>query len=171
MIILSLDLGRHTGWAIGSLDGECRASGTIEFRNSRFEGGGMVWLRFRSWLDKISHLVAPDRIDMIAFEEVRRHLGTDAAHCYGGYLATLTAWCELNKAPYNGIPVGMIKRHITGKGNANKQAVIDAVRALGFSPGDDNEADALALLHFIQHEYIYKEKSDDISDRVTRHKA
>ena len=44
--------------------------------------------------------------------------------------------------------MGTIKRHIAGKGNADKQAVIDAVRRLGFSPADDNEADALALLHW-----------------------
>ncbi|MFZ1416691.1 MAG: hypothetical protein WAS73_19270 [Defluviicoccus sp.] len=42
--------------------------------------------------------------------------------------------------------MGTIKRHIAGKGNADKAAVIDAVRKLGFNPADDNEADALALL-------------------------
>jgi Holliday junction resolvasome RuvABC endonuclease subunit len=46
------------------------------------------------------------------------------------------------------VPVGTIKRYVTGKGNADKQAVIAAVKALGFSPADDNEADALALLHW-----------------------
>jgi crossover junction endodeoxyribonuclease RuvC len=44
------------------------------------------------------------------------------------------------------VPVGTIKRHVTGRGNADKDAVIAAVRALGFDPIDDNEADALALL-------------------------
>jgi Holliday junction resolvasome RuvABC endonuclease subunit len=34
------------------------------------------------------------------------------------------------------------------KGNADKAAVIAAVKALGFDPADDNEADALALLHW-----------------------
>ena len=46
------------------------------------------------------------------------------------------------------VPVGTIKRHVTGKGNADKQAVIAAVKALGFNPADDNEADALALLNW-----------------------
>ena len=44
------------------------------------------------------------------------------------------------------MPVGVIKRFATGKGNAGKDAVIAAMRARGFSPADDNEADALALL-------------------------
>ena len=48
--------------------------------------------------------------------------------------------------PYQGVPVGTIKRLITGKGNADKAAVIAAVRARGFSPADDNEADAIAIL-------------------------
>jgi Holliday junction resolvasome RuvABC endonuclease subunit len=61
-------------------------------------------------------------------------------------LATLTAWCEQHRVPYQGVPVRKIKRHVTGKGNADKAAVIAAVRARGFSPADDNEADAIAIL-------------------------
>ena len=71
---------------------------------------------------------------------------TDAAHVYGGLLATLTAWCEQRGIAYQGVPVGTIKRFIAGKGNADKAAVIAAVRARGFSPADDNEADAIAIL-------------------------
>jgi len=59
-------------------------------------------------------------------------------------MATLTAWAELRGVPYEGVPVGTIKRHATGKGNADKDAMIAAAR--GFSPADDNEADAIALL-------------------------
>jgi Holliday junction resolvasome RuvABC endonuclease subunit len=47
-----------------------------------------------------------------------------------------------------GVAVGTIKKHATGVGYAGKQAVIDAMHALGFDPVDDNEADALALLHW-----------------------
>ena len=66
---------------------------------------------------------------------------------FGGLLATLTAWCEANGIPYQGVPVGTIKRFATGKGNADKAAVIAAMRARGYTPGDDNEADAIALLY------------------------
>jgi hypothetical protein len=44
-----------------------------------------------------------------------------------------------------GVPVATIKRHVTAKGNASKEAVIAAVRALGHNPEDDNEADAITL--------------------------
>jgi Holliday junction resolvasome RuvABC endonuclease subunit len=83
---------------------------------------------------------------VVHYEEVRRHLSTDAAHVHGGLLATLTSWCEQHGIPYQGVPVGTIKRHITGKGNADKHAVIAAVRERGFNPADDNEADAIAIL-------------------------
>ena len=92
-------------------------------------------------LDRLSGPIAA-----IWFEEVRRHAGTDAAHVYGGLMATLTAWAEMRGVPYEGVPVGTIKRFATGKGNANKEAMIASVRARGFSPADDNEADAIAIL-------------------------
>jgi Holliday junction resolvasome RuvABC endonuclease subunit len=85
-------------------------------------------------------------IDVVHFEEVRRHLGTDAAHVHGGLLATLTSWCEEHGVPYSGVPVGTWKRHACGKGNASKDDVIAAMRARGFEPADDNEADAIAIL-------------------------
>jgi Holliday junction resolvasome RuvABC endonuclease subunit len=104
----------------------------------------MRYLRFTKWLDEIREISGS--IVEIYFEEVRRHAATDAAHVYGGLMATLTAWAELRGIPYQGIPVGTIKRHATGKGNASKEAVIAAVKAKGFTPADDNEADAIALL-------------------------
>jgi hypothetical protein len=141
--ILALDLGQKTGWAVRNTDGAI-ASGTVEFKPGRWEGGGMVYLRFRAWLQEVDETAGG--IGAVYFEEVRFHRGVTAAHAYGGYLAHLTAWAEMNRIPYRGVPVGTIKRHITGKGNADKDAVIAAVRALGFEPADDNEADALALL-------------------------
>jgi Holliday junction resolvasome RuvABC endonuclease subunit len=64
-------------------------------------------------------------------------------------MAHLTAWAENRKIPYSGVPVGTIKKHATGKGNANKEAMIAAAVAMGYRPADDNEADALALLHLV----------------------
>ena len=141
--ILALDLGTSTGWALRSAEGLI-TSGTASFRPGRYDGGGMRYLRFTNWLTEIDRLSGP--VAAIWFEEVRRHAGTDAAHVYGGLMATLTAWAELRGVPYEGVPVGTIKRHATGKGNAPKTAMIAAARARGFSPADDNEADAIALL-------------------------
>ena len=143
--IFALDLGTTTGWALRGSDGHI-TSGSQSFRPQRFEGGGMRFLRFKRWLTELKAVA--DGIDALHFEEVRRHVSTDAAHVYGGFLATLTAWCEHHQIPYQGVPVGTIKKHATGKGNAGKDEVIAAIRARGHAPSDDNEADALALLHW-----------------------
>ena len=143
-VMLALDLGTTTGWA--SLAGGIVHSGTASFRSGRFDGGGMRYLRFRGWLEQLAHDAGA--ITAIHFEEVRRHVGTDAAHVYGGLLATLTSWAETAGVAYQGVPVGTIKKHATGKGNASKDEVIAAMSARGHVPGDDNEADALALLHW-----------------------
>ena len=139
--VLALDLGTRTGWAVREPSGMI-AHGTADFKPGRFEGGGMRYLRFTRWLDDMRS----DGIGAIYFEEVRRHAGTSAAHIYGGLMGALTAWAELRGIPYAAVPVGTIKKHATGKGNADKAAMISSARARGFTVTDDNEADALALL-------------------------
>nr|CRH06160.1 conserved protein of unknown function, contain Polynucleotidyl transferase, ribonuclease H fold domain [Candidatus Magnetococcus massalia] len=142
--VLALDLGTQMGWALHHPDGTI-TSGTVSFKLGRFEGGGMQWIRFKAWLDEM-HFTSD--VDQILFEEVRRHIGTTAAHVYGGFLAHLTAWSEHHKVPYQGVPVGSIKKSATGKGNASKAQVVHAMKRLGHNPADDNEGDALALLHW-----------------------
>lgn len=141
--LLCLDLGTRTGWALLGRD-RAITSGTVSFQPHRFEGGGMRYLRFKRWLGEMRQAAAG--LDALYFEEVRRHAGVDAAHVYGGFLAHLTAWCEQHQIPYQGVPVGTIKKHATGKGNAGKADIIAALRARGYPVTDDNEADALALL-------------------------
>ena len=99
--MLALDLGTTTGWALRAHDGLI-TSGTVSFRPSRYDGGGMRYLRFTNWLTELDQLSGP--IAAIWYEEVRRHAGTDAAHVYGGLMATLTAWAELRGVPYQGVP-------------------------------------------------------------------
>ena len=84
--ILALDLGTTTGWA--SLVQGIVHSGTVTFRTGRYDGGGMRYLRFQTWLEGLADDTGG--VAAIYFEEVRRHIGTDAAHIYGGFLATLT---------------------------------------------------------------------------------
>ncbi|MCG8047132.1 MAG: hypothetical protein N0E48_16120 [Candidatus Thiodiazotropha endolucinida] len=144
-VTLALDLGNHLGWAL-EMDRGTVISGTEDFTPGRHEGGGMCYLRFRKFLQSVETGAEPT---VVYYEEVRRHLGVDAAHKYGGYLAILTGWCESMNIPYSGVPVGSIKKFITGKGNASKKEVIENVRARGFNPKDDNEADALALLMLV----------------------
>ena len=143
--VLCLDIATKTGWAIRQYDGV--QSGVAHFKTSRFSGGGMRFLKFNQWL---SEMYYEKKFTQVRFEEVRRHIGTDAAHAYGGFIAMLTSFCESNGIPYEGVPVGTIKKHATGKGNAKKDMMIQAMRDRGFNPADDNEADALALLCYVE---------------------
>lgn len=137
--LLAIDPGTNTGWALH--DGrDVVVSGVWRLKESRFEGGGMRFVRLRAHLNEI-HRTYP--VSRVAFEEVRNHKGVDASHIYGGVTATLQTFCEDNGIPYEAIPVGTVKRHATGKGNANKEKMMDAAtRKWGAPFHDDNEADA-----------------------------
>jgi hypothetical protein len=150
--ILALDLGTTTGWALSNSSGLLH-SGTHSFKASRFEGAGMRFLKFEKFLVDLRKDTGG--FDLILFEEVRRHMGVDAAHAYGGYLATLQRWAEAWSIGYSGVPVGTIKQFATGKGNAKKDAMVEAAVRLhapfadaGWKPVDDNQADAVCLLHY-----------------------
>jgi Holliday junction resolvasome RuvABC endonuclease subunit len=140
---LALDLGTTTGFAWSASRGTC-VSGTWDFRPKKYEGAGMRYVRFVQALDRL-HARTP--IEQIWFEAVRRHVGTDAAHVYGGLMGHLESWCEKNGVPYEGIPVGTIKKAFTGNGAAKKDLMMATAAKMGLEVDDDNEADAIAILH------------------------
>lgn len=138
--ILALDLGTKCGWAITAHE-----SGVWDLSPRRFEGSGMRFVTFRQHLRKVL-----EGIDLVYFEEVRKHMGVDAAHVYGGLMAVVTEECETRKIPYQGVPVGTVKKWACGRGNADKLAMIEAaklkwpqVRII-----DDNHADALHIMDY-----------------------
>lgn len=143
--ILALDIGTNCGWAMRNKDGAI-VSDVARFPSTRFSGAGMRYVHFRKWL---ADMLGESPVDLVYFEEVHNHgkAGTAAAHLYGGFVAILMAYCEQHKIPYQGIGVGQTKKLWTGKGNANKEAMLEEARRRGFKPADDNEADALAILH------------------------
>lgn len=145
MRVLALDLGTKCGYAIrfdqGFFGGT--ESGTWDLApKKKLEGGGMRYVRLRRHLEA----EAKRGLDLVVFEDVKRHAGTMAAHVYGGCKAIVEALCEEHRIPYTSTGVGTIKKHATGKGNASKDAMIEAARARGWKPADDNEADALWIL-------------------------
>lgn len=138
--ILSIDLGTTIGWALLS-EGKV-VSGSYDMVPVPGEKFGVRVIKFRRFLNNFK------QVREVYFEEVRRHEGTHAAHVYGALWGQLCAWCEENAIPYRGAEVAAIKKHVTGKGNAKKAVVIEAMKERGFDPVDDNEADALAILSF-----------------------
>lgn len=152
MALLALDLGTSTGWAleIGSKSVEL-VSGVWDLRPGKFGGAGMRFVKLRNQLNLLHDA---NQITQVVYEGVRRHLGVDAAHIYGGLMAHLQEWCEAKSIPYEGVSVQRIKKFATGKGNAAKDEMVAAVEAWGFRPANDDEADAIALLRCVLTEGI-----------------
>lgn len=144
MKILALDLATKTGFAFGS-GGQVIHSGTENFAGKKFDGAGMRYLKFRRWLQEIVRLYAPE---VVYYEGVRRHLGVDAAHVYGGLLGTMQSELEDLGVPYTALSVQEIKKFATGSGGAKKDAMIAAAKVKWprIEIIDDNHADALWIL-------------------------
>lgn len=140
--VLALDLGTSCGFCIGTE--KSHISGTWTVKGGRYEGGGMRFVKFRQ---RLRELAAAYKVDVVYFEEVRRHKGVDAAHVYGGLLAVLTEWCESEGIPYEGLPVGEIKKTWSGNGNASKELMIEVAEDRGYQPKTSDEADAIAIFH------------------------
>lgn len=138
MNILALDLGTKCGYAI-LRNGDVE-SGTKKLPKKTF---GSRFSEFRRWLIEI---INEKQIDVVCFERVRRHIGTEAAHVFGGFMYVVAAVCDELNVQCEGVSVGTIKKFMTGKGNAGKDEMIAAAQRQGFDPVDDNEADALGIL-------------------------
>jgi len=146
MNILAIDLGTQCGWALSTPDYIRSGSESLHPRSK--ESSAHRWLKFRRLLSETKQSV--DEIHVVYYEIVHAHAkgAIQAAHIYGGFLAHLETWCELQHARLEAVGVGTIKRNWTGKGNADKATMIEGARIRGLRVKDDNEADALAILEY-----------------------
>lgn len=146
MNILGLDLGDHMGVCV-ALDGQFTPS-TIHL-DQECHSRGLKLLRFSSTLDR---LLSHHKIDLVAYEDVRGHKGTLAAHAYGAYKYTLTAKCESLGIECVPVAVGTLKKFATGSGRATKATMIACAVAENVLVEDDNAADAYWLARFaVEH--------------------
>lgn len=144
MKIWSIDIGTRMGW--GRLEGEMAIeAGSWDLSGDRFDGFGMRPLRAKLRLTAM--LEAHGRPDFVAIELPRRHAGTEAAHVYGALSGSVTEWCEAQQIPYRAVEVGRAKLELAGIGNADKAAMLAAVkRTWGIDlAGDEDAADALGI--------------------------
>lgn len=147
--LLSLDLGTTVGWAL-SKNKEIQ-SGSHCFKPNHFDSNDCKFTRFKRWLLNLK--ATHGDIDQMVYEAVRHHNGTIAGQTYGGFMATLQTFGDDYNIPYEGVPVGTLKKFTTGDGKASKLDMINAMEQKGHHPKDDNEADALALLYWrLAHE-------------------
>jgi Holliday junction resolvasome RuvABC endonuclease subunit len=153
-MILAIDPGTSCGWAIQSTTNQPDMAGTWDLKPKRHEGGGMRYLRLRGYLLEIQQ---SQPVTMVVYEEVRRHAGTSAAHVYGGIVSTLTMCFEESGIPYVAVPVGTWKKGTVGKGNANKDLILDYANAkwshLNIGKKQYDAADAACMAHWAATEY------------------
>lgn len=133
--ILALDIATKTGWKTRT------CSGTWNLKPNRGESEGMRVVRFKA---KVREMILMEEITLIAYE---RPAGMHKASIMVasemvGVLKDICIKMNVQLACYS---ANEIKKAATGKGNANKEAMIQAAIDLGYEPGDDNEADAIHL--------------------------
>ena len=147
--LLALDLATTTGWAVRTLDGKTY-SGTWDLANGKLDSDGMRFLYLKRKLAWVENRFGT--IGLICHEDVMRHVSHKARIAYFGYLTHLMSWVagHDNPPPIIGYGVGTIKKFATGRGGwkgDQKQPMIDAAQKRGWVFADDNEVDALWLLH------------------------
>lgn len=145
MNILALDLGQNCGWAM--ITDSKITSGVWNLKPTKYDSHGVRFLKFKKHLE-VEIIIGS--VEKVVYEAVHKHIGTDAAHAYGGYMSQVISMCLENDIPYEGVPVQTIKKHATGKGNADKQQMVNTAIAKfkKINIIDDNQADALWLLDY-----------------------
>jgi Holliday junction resolvasome RuvABC endonuclease subunit len=133
--ILSLDIATNTGWKTKT------SSGVWNLKPNRGESEGMTVVRFKA---KVRELINIENITLVSYE---RPAGMHKASIMVasemvGVLKDLCIEMGIELACYS---APEIKKFATGKGNAKKDAMIKAAQEMGYTPKDDNEADAIHL--------------------------
>jgi Holliday junction resolvasome RuvABC endonuclease subunit len=160
MKILAIDPASHVGWCYH--DGTCIIHGVWDCTVKRDESDGMRLIRFKTKLEEFATL----GLDLIVFEAVR-HANPKMIRgviTQSEIQGILKCWCNEKGIQYCGLSPSEIKKHISGKGNANKVLVMESVNEkYGLSIKDDNEADAIAIMSFALHNYSTgKEMKNDV---------
>lgn len=147
--ILALDIGISTGWAVRTRSGNI-VCGLENLKKSRHDHPGMELINLESLLDKIQY--KSQGIDIVVYEEGSFIKGVQATQSLERKKGVMIHWCEVHKIRYCAMNVSTIKKHATGKGNANKEMMKEfAIKKFGdIYPADRDEggdmADALFTL-------------------------
>lgn len=143
MRILAIDPGTSCGFAHSS-----GVSGTWDLSVRRDESSGMRLIRLRAKLNEIKAAVG---VDLLVFEAARNSKFANAVKVAGAIQGAMEVWAIDWAVDYKGYSPTEIKKHATGKGTADKVAMLRAASAKwpGLKIEDDNHADALWLLDFV----------------------
>lgn len=154
-IFLAVDIGTHCGVCVMERNPrsgyELWMSYGIDLSGHKGEEPGARFVRAAD--EFRAALMRPD-VRAVYYEQVRRHLGTQAAHVYGGLFALLAAECHRARVPLRPVSVAAVKIAATGKGTATKADIMAAAsRRWGSVVMTEDEADARFVLVAGMEEY------------------
>jgi Holliday junction resolvasome RuvABC endonuclease subunit len=140
MILLAIDPGSACGWAVHDAD-RIVASGVWNLAPRRGDSPGVRYLKLRSRLTDVK-----DRwpeLELVAVEQAH-HRGGAATEYAIGIVTHVQSWCAEVGVEHLTINTSVVKKAATGRGNADKAAMVAAARAWwpGWEPETDDEADA-----------------------------
>jgi Holliday junction resolvasome RuvABC endonuclease subunit len=148
MRILALDCALKTGWA--SFCNRIIESGIQDFNLKRGESKGMVFLRFRNWLNGMIGLINPN---LIIYEQAH-HRGGWATQISVGLITRIMELCDEKGIEYSSIHSMSLKKFATGTGKASKEDMLRAaIQKFGRIVDSYDEADALLLLAYAMKEF------------------
>jgi len=149
MRILTLDLATKSGWA-SSVNGIIE-SGVQDFTLKRGESKGILFLRFRKWLENIIGLTNPT---LVVFEQVH-HRGGWSTQIAVGLMTRVMEVCDEKEIDYTSVHSMSLKKFACGTGKASKEDMIREAkrRHSDIEILDDNQADALLILAWAREEF------------------
>ena len=152
MDVLALDLGTKTGWALMERGTVQSAVETFDVR--RGESPGMRYVRFTRWLEEmlVQSSAAP-RVGLVAYEAAHQRGGA-ATEIAAGFATHLQSICARHGIEHAAVHTATLKKWCTGKGNADKAAMLEAVARRWRRVDTDDEADAVALLYYALAELV-----------------
>ena len=147
MQVLALDLSiNQTGWAISpNLYGHLKP-----------DRKDPTYYKIRYNLRNILNLIYDNDIREVVIEDIASIPNRGAAAMLCEQQGIIKYHLMLEKIPFTLVNVLTLKKFITGSGHAQKKDMIQAVNTLyNLNLTNDNEADALALLHYFYNMYKF----------------
>ena len=140
MNILALDMATRTGWAIKAMDSEI-VYGVKDYSPYTADWGGLFAVHHK-WL---SDTIAIHSIQHVVIE--RNFFRGKASQLFAGLNAITHMVAFMHDVDRSEVAPTELKKFVTGTGKSKKPEIVKHVREWGFDTCDDNEADAIALLH------------------------
>jgi Holliday junction resolvasome RuvABC endonuclease subunit len=149
-LTLALDLSTKMGWGCGRA-GAAPDYGTMLLPAGGGAGGlGRVYAAAEQALDDLFAVQHFERVIMEAPLPPAAQTQAHTARVQLGLAAVVDLWCFGRDIPVTEAAATTVRAKVLGMGRAKKADVIAWCQAQGWDPGDNNAADALALLAYAQ---------------------